>query len=300
VWFVNGLALVIPYAWIPLFVLLLLVTLFRRSLSTLALLPSLVWIALIPNPVSYLALAEACATETRAVRVATANVLMTNKDLDALAEDVLAEAPDIVVFQELRYDLEAMSPALASAYPYRFSSEVPWVTIASRLPLESTHRLTIDGQDRARDPLVATVRVQGQPVTILAAHLTPPRSPAAFEEHRNQYDLMRDEAQRVSGPLLVVGDFNATAVSPVFAAFLRDTGLRIAAEDRTLAPTYYPVWGFGLRIDHVLVRDVDVCAEQVFDLTGSDHRGVAVEVRLEGGLARERRAPRQSDDMRPW
>jgi endonuclease/exonuclease/phosphatase (EEP) superfamily protein YafD len=286
VWFANSLALVIPYAWIPLFVLLLVAAFIRRPLSVFALLPSLVWIALLPNPVSYLALAEACATETRAIRIATANVHMINEELDALAEDTLAQAPGIVVFQELRYDLEAMSPALASAYPYRFSSESPWVTIASRLPLEDVHRLTTDGHDRARDPLVAVVRVQGQPVTILAAHLTPPRSPAAFEGHRSQYDRLRDEAQRVSGPLLAVGDFNATAVSPVFAAFLRDTGLRIAAEDRTLAPTYYPIWGFGLRIDHVLVRDLHVCAERVFDLTGSDHWGVVADVSVEGSSVR--------------
>ena len=46
------------------------------------------------------------------------------------AADILREAPDIVVFQELVRDLESFSPELAAAYPHRISTDVPWMTIA--------------------------------------------------------------------------------------------------------------------------------------------------------------------------
>jgi len=279
VWFVNGFANVLPLAWLPLALVMLVVASVRGSrLSLLAGVPLLVWLAFMPpTPEAHLALARTC-EQAPLLRVTTANVLMSNERLDELARDVLAQQPDLIVFEELQHDLESMSPALALAYPYRLSTEIPWVTLASRVPLEDGRRLRIASDDRGRDPLVATIRVADQDVTVIAAHLTPTRDAAAFEEHSSQQDLLVREARRIDGPIIALGDFNATMFSPVFTGFLARSGLRTAAEHRLMEPTYRSSWRFGLRLDHVLVRDLDVCAESVFGLTGSDHRGVTADV----------------------
>ncbi|MBM3140716.1 MAG: hypothetical protein FJZ92_11080 [Chloroflexi bacterium] len=92
--------------------------------------------------------------------------------------------------------------------------------------------------------------------------------------------LLASEARAVAGPLLVVGDLNASTLSPSFARLLWRTGLRVATATRWPDATYHAYGRLAVRLDHVLVRGVGVAGEQVFELAGSDHRGVAVEVAL--------------------
>jgi endonuclease/exonuclease/phosphatase (EEP) superfamily protein YafD len=280
-WALEGLANFVPYAVVPLLVLMpTALVLRRRVLSLLAGGTLLVVLALTAAPtLLFLELPGDSPAGAAHLRVVTANVLMSNARLEDLANNVLAQDPDIVVFEELTRDLEEVAPALAAAYPYRLSTEAPWVTIASRLPLEETRRLGTDGEDRGRDLLSAAVEVNGQRLTLVAGHLMPPLNHDAFEVTRRQHEVLNKAIDEVTGPLLVVGDLNATSLSPTFAGFLWSTGLRIAAADRWPDSTY-SVHGLGIRIDHVLVRDIGVSAERVFDLAGSDHRGVAVDVTL--------------------
>jgi len=187
----------------------------------------------------------------------------------------------VVVFEELREDFPTALPELAARYPYHISTTEPWVTLASRLPLEGARRIDLPLiDDPGRLPLTATVTVGGRPVTLFAIHVMPPLNSAANALHTAQYHLLAQQvALTTPGPLLVLGDFNATPLSPPFAGFLRSSGLRLSnMGDQT--PTHFPRSWLGLRIDHVLERGFEVCGEQVVTLTGSDHRGVAVDLRL--------------------
>jgi len=280
-WALEGLANFVPYAVVPLLVLMpTALVLRRRMVSVLAGGALLAVLGLTATPtLLFLELPDDPPANAARLRVVTANVLMSNERLDALASDVLAQQPDVVVFEELTYDLEEVAPELAAEYPFRLSTAAPWVTVASRLPLEDTRRLDLPGNDRGRDLLTATIEVGGQRLTLIAGHLMPPLNHDAFEVTRQQHEVLNKAISEVTGPLLVVGDLNATSLSPTFAGFLWGTGLRIAAADRWPDSTY-SVHGLGIRIDHVLVRDVGVSDERVFDLAGSDHRGVAVDVTL--------------------
>ena len=120
----------------------------------------------------------------------------------------------------------------------------------------------------------------------------PPLDGEAFEVNRQQREVLERAVAGVDGPLIVLGDFNATTLSPTFARLLFGTGLRIASASRMMAPTYYAYGRLGVRIDHVLVRNVDVVHDEVFTLTGSDHRGVSVEVGLQPGSGRALAATR--------
>jgi len=281
VWIINGGANFLPFAVIPLVLVLGAVALLGRwRLTLLAALPLVAWSALMLGSRELLTTAASC-TAAPELRAMTANVLMSNHELGALARDVLAADPDVVVFQELREDFASAFPELAERYPYHISTEEPWVTLASRLPLEDARRIDLLIEDKARQPLAATVTVRGRPVTLFAIHVMPPLNSAANALHAAQYHLLAQQvALTTPGPLLVIGDFNATPLSPTFARFLVGSGLRLSAASGGQAPTHFPRAHLGLRIDHVLQRGFQVCGEQVVTLTGSDHRGVVVDLRL--------------------
>lgn len=245
--------------------------------------PVAIWLALLLTPLFFVTLSGGAAPDAPRLRVVTANVLMSNEQLPALARDVLAQKPDVIVFEELRHDLSEVAPEIAETYPYRVSTETPWVTLASRFPLEDARRLPISAADRGRDLLKADIVVDGQRLTLVAVHFMPPLDGEAFAINRQQREVLESALSEVDGPLLVVGDFNATTLSPTFARLLLGTGLRIASTSRLMAPTYFAYGRLGVRIDHVLVRNMDVVQDEVFTLTGSDHRGLSVEVGLRPG-----------------
>ncbi|MGE3855555.1 MAG: endonuclease/exonuclease/phosphatase family protein [Dehalococcoidia bacterium] len=275
-WFVNGLLNFLPQFWLVMLLPLMLALPFRRHRVTLLSAAPFAAVLLVMGGARTLS-ADGQACEAPTLRVATANVLMSNDRLPELARDILDQAPDVVVFEELRHDLEDFSPELALAYPYRISTATRWMTLASRLPLEDARRLTLEVDAPGREPLAAEVRVGGQTVTVLAVHAQPPLSASTYRLHQQQYARLAEEAQAAEGPVIALGDFNATVFSPLFARFVWSNGLRVASDNE---PTHFPRRNLGLRIDHVLVRDVGVCEERVFDLTGSDHRGVAVGVHI--------------------
>jgi endonuclease/exonuclease/phosphatase (EEP) superfamily protein YafD len=283
-WLLNGGFNFLPYAGVPFVLLIGGVALFRQRRATiLACAPLAVWGCAMLATNFLFAFARPCADDGNGthLRIVSANVLMHNAQLDELAQDILRQDPDVIVFQELLSDIETFSPELAAAYPYRVSTEVQWMTIASRLPLDNGRRLTVGYKDRARDPLATTINVGGQPITLLGLHAVPPRSKTTFDEHREQYELLEREVSNAPGPVLVVGDFNATLLSPYFANFLMSTGLRIASSERFQRATYHPTRWMGVRIDHVLLSGMSVCDERVIDLAGSDHEGVVVDVRVD-------------------
>lgn len=285
-WMLNGGANFAPYAFVPLAILAAAsFAWFRRGTGNLMMavaLPAFVGTALMFTNHSHVATAETCPASTARLRLMTANVLMSNQQLGALADDVLRAHPDIVAFQELHQALESFSPELANTYPYRVSTDSPWVTLASRYPLEDAHAVDVPFSDAARAPVIATANVNGERVTVLAIHIMPPLNAAANGLAAEQYQVLeRQVAVQGDRPLLAIGDFNATPLSPPFAAFLSQARLKLAASGWNLSPTHFPTGHFALRIDHVLERGYRVCSEQVISLTGSDHRAVVVDVARE-------------------
>ena len=278
-WVIDGALNFAPYFGLPLGLLIIPVVIFRRwKLVALAAVPFMLW-ALVMLSVNLLLVRGRSCPGPADLRVVTANVLVGNPQLSALADAVLAQSPDIVVFEELTLEFEDFSPALAKAYPYRISTDTPWVTLASRLPLEDMRRVPLDPPIPGREPLAARVRVGDQTVTVLSTHEIPSLSTITYREHGKQYDLLEWEILQATGPVMVIGDINATIYSPQFLNFLRRSGVRpVSAASQQ--PTHTPTLNLSIRIDHVLIRGLAACDEQVFDLPGSDHDGLVVGVRL--------------------
>jgi endonuclease/exonuclease/phosphatase (EEP) superfamily protein YafD len=114
---------------------------------------------------------------------------------------------------------------------------------------------------------------------LLCLHTWSPRNARSSARNRRQLAELAGLTESGPGPLLVLGDLNASLADPGLG-LLRRAGLDVpqGGEVRT-----WPSWlgPFGIAIDHVLARDLALGGANAIDLPGSDHH--AVQVRVSGG-----------------
>ena len=219
----------------------------------------------------------------RRLRVLTANLFADRLNVDgfrALLEDL---GPDVVAVQELSY------PA----------AEV----LRELLP----HGLLVpqEGYDGRGLALNAPAQCEELPMAFrngLIARLEPPEWPESLEvinvhlanpimwppwqsvqSRRQQLDALM---KHIAAPRtrLVAGDFNASPVWPVYRRLTSrlDDAAHLVAAERGERPvrTWSPAPGAPvlLRIDHVFTQGLHPIDARVVTISGSDHRGLLVEV----------------------
>jgi endonuclease/exonuclease/phosphatase (EEP) superfamily protein YafD len=220
------------------------------------------------------------------LRVMVANVLVGGAEAAAVAEAVRAERPDVLALVEL-------TPALAAALdetdlrellPFRSLDPYPHpggVGIYARSPLDGGG--PIGGTNlRCRR---AEVGLDGHRVGVFAVHAFPPR-PGTTGRWHDDLEAVRAAAAGHAHPLVVLGDFNATADHARFRALL-DSRLRDAhdARGRGLVRTWPALGPLPplLHLDHVLVSpDLAVLAVRERAIPGSDHLAVVADLALRG------------------
>jgi len=133
------------------------------------------------------------------------------------------------------------------------------------------------------------------PLEILGVHILAPHADLGrglARRPRQLRDLLGHLETPASGGRVVVGDFNATPVWPVYRRMARrmsDAAVDLARrEGRRPRRTWGPRPGGGalLRIDHGFVEGVTAERFRVVSVEGSDHRAVVLDV-----AAGERPAP---------
>ncbi len=227
----------------------------------------------------HLARAQACSDPD--LRVTTYNVYRANDRPEPLADIVSLRSPDILVLQELTPALAQETEAMRDQYPFQLHSDPPWVAILSRLPFEASRIVEVPSAGGERSVLEVRVAYEDGLVTIYGLHAIGPSTPGGFQSRGSQFEAVRELVGSSSDPVIVAGDFNATVLSRPFGALLGDTGARTAISGRREAPTW-PSWAgpLGLRVDHILVRDLEVCSVLVGPTAGSDHQAVTVDLRI--------------------
>ena len=123
-----------------------------------------------------------------------------------------------------------------------------------------------------------------RPVDLINVHFQAPHAIHPFPSVRVRHEQARAlEAFVASNPSdarLVVGDYNATPAWPLYrrmARLFEDGAIQSARkEGRRVEPT----WGHRpgsrrlIRIDHAMVRGIDVQGFRVVEIPGSDHSGI--------------------------
>ena len=124
-------------------------------------------------------------------------------------------------------------------------------------------------------------------VVVYVAHLVRPylgprrlfRLGRQLTAQRRERDALLASARSETAPVVLAGDFNLSDRSHGYRVITEE--FRDALRDRWAGPTYVaaPWRPFLLRIDHIFMPDGWCSANpDRFDLRGSDHRGVAVNV----------------------
>ena len=219
------------------------------------------------------------------------NAFEGQADVDALAEVIRRERPDLVVLPEAGERFRTRIAALVPGYrswtnvPARAADVRGIVVLASPRAGDVTARTISDAPGTPTDTRYPWAEVTGGilgPVHLGAVHVVS-IVPGWIGYWPGELELLQRWCSRPGGGSLVVGDFNAT---PDHSAFRSGTqGCADAATERgeSLTSTWNAGWprAVGAQIDHVLTsggpraRDVTV-----LDVPGSDHRALLVHLQL--------------------
>jgi endonuclease/exonuclease/phosphatase family metal-dependent hydrolase len=155
------------------------------------------------------------------------------------------------------------------------------VALLSRYPLEEVTRIDLPWHEcpwRPRLAMAATISLGNSKLRILNAHVDPH---AAIGGQLEQLEALAAEAEKHSGPTLVVGDFNTLSKRKCAEtrAFMEALGFQ------TPIPTGTPTWrGAGIRLhaDWIFYRDLKIANWGVGrPLNVSDHWPIWAKIVIE-------------------
>jgi len=215
--------------------------------------------------------------------VITVNMFDKNPEKQFFKTWIASQPADLILLQETPAPFEAKL-AKEKVYPYQFSVFDPSldnknfphhrsITILSRYPFLNVFKIkpAVD----LRVAAFAQIEMpDGVHLWIAAVDCLEPKKKELMERRDRYLTGLADQVAKLKGPVIVAGDFNATQYTPVFRYFRNRANLRLV---NAMRPTW-PSWlgFFGIRIDHVLVRNIDVKGIEIFNSIGSDHRTLRV------------------------
>lgn len=233
------------------------------------------------------------------------NVFAGGVSLSDLRAAIDAHDPDVILLQELHWEMLAADSALLARYPYhllRPEETVYGLAILSRRPIhESAAPPLQDSQLKIRRVVWARIEVEGRLITVVNAH---PLAPRTFADdcaplrcyntgpRDAQISALRallEELHRATGdPLLLGGDMNVTEREPAYfelAAGLRDAQRSVGRGfDASWRPRLLDLPVGLLRIDYLLsdaqLRPLSLTTDCT--LRGSDHCLLVGRFALEG------------------
>lgn len=207
-----------------------------------------------------------------AFRFAHFNTREINRNNDAMVTEIERLAPDVMSLIEFDPRKLPMLQKLRQDYPYQYVCHGVAdcnLAIISKFPI-----LAIAAKTRWEGPPLISVRLGGalNGLTVYAVHTT------RFPHSRAQLAQINALARRLEGevgPVVVMGDFNATPFSRITTTLEAASGLNRL----TQLPTWPSRLGLPqLAIDHVFASDgIRVLADQqIGDNAGSDHYPIVV------------------------
>ncbi|MDH3192847.1 MAG: endonuclease/exonuclease/phosphatase family protein [Acidimicrobiia bacterium] len=211
------------------------------------------------------------------MRIMTANLFNANVSAYAFAEVLDAHLPDLVAIQELA---QPSAVVLADRYDHgmAFPDGVQGCALVGNRPIAVTRT-----ELPFRPLLTAPVEVGDRTVIIGAVHLANPVGLKDVAFRRHQVRALLDELAGTE-PMVLVGDLNSSPAWPAYrmvTQHLRD-GVKDWARRSGTRPTRTWNWGTGslklLRIDHIMVRGVELADVKVIDVAGSDHRAIVADL----------------------
>jgi vancomycin resistance protein VanJ len=206
--------------------------------------------------------AERLPPQGLALRVVSANI-DSDTDLRKLFEFLEETDPDLVAFQEGPFTHEILQRLQEKFYLAGTNDTF----IASRYRILDC-RLAPHSQGRGHIPAaLVEVATPAGPIEAVCVHLCTLRSgfmsmirhklrgraelQHVLQEHNEESEIASKFASQISGPGLVLGDFNMSAESAVFRRDFADWNDAFTQRGTGFGYTFHTRW-IGLRIDHIL------------------------------------------------
>jgi len=216
------------------------------------------------------------------LRLMSINLLISNHQFEEQLNEILDANADVIAFQEygVQWD-DFFQRQLSSLYPHRIvkTFESPFgIALFSKYPIITGG--PVQFASGMKFSIDAVVKVEDQPVRILAIHPPPPVSPATFEERNATMAWVAQESLKQTGPMIVAGDFNATQWTSAFSQMEKVGQLRHARRGHGILPSWpSKLFILLVPIDHILVNN-NVGVDSVHTRTpiGSDHYPVVADL----------------------
>lgn len=215
--------------------------------------------------------------------VVSANMLYTNDNVAAVADDLLALQPDVLVTIETTNGVEAeLASRLYDAPVARGKGASSGVLVWSNLPAQPLPSIVLPG----RELPVVRVELPSGPVVLVGVHISSPTTSESLLRWRREWAALAPQLNALPAPVVVLGDFNTShAHGPMRRLLAQYDSVAMGSLSSGTASTWparpYSWWPFALPvldIDHVLVRDLAAGSFRRFTITGSDHLGVSARI----------------------
>ncbi|MBD7990299.1 endonuclease/exonuclease/phosphatase family protein [Ochrobactrum sp. Sa2BUA5] len=207
------------------------------------------------------------------------NLRYNNPEPKRVLQMIAQEKPDVITYQEAGSDWATWIDILKGTYPYHFECHKDrsnmGVGILSRRPFSEGSEQTCLGDDRLA---ITSIDFSGTRVNVAAYHSV---LPWPFSQ-ATVINALVPELQKITGPSIIAGDFNATPWSnAVYRIEKASSTKAITGIGGTWMPQSLPVKlasFIGLPIDQILVSpDIEAPVAASREEAGSDHLPVRLE-----------------------
>jgi endonuclease/exonuclease/phosphatase (EEP) superfamily protein YafD len=252
----------------------------RFGLAVVAVALAAVNFAILDIPLTANVTAASRTPTVGALRLVVANVEVGNTNFAAVERLVEQTRPDVFGVTELTPQMAQHLGTGLSGYRSRVieaQDDAYGIGLYSRLPLQSARvvRFPADGPPT----IVARVRVDGEPMTVVVTHV---RTPFAGSVHVRHLRALADAARTKLGDRVAIcGDFNTPPWSGPLRRFAAHARLRDVYGSRAWAGYSWPTWSSLLRVplDNCFVSNrLSVTSHGDGPDVGSDHRPLVVDL----------------------
>ena len=186
---------------------------------------------------------------------------------------------DVISFQEYTPDWHNyLKNELSDRYPYRSSMtriDPYGMALYSKLPVTNFDTLLLSDLDEI-PCLHATLRVDRETdIHLISAHTVPPVNSLAYERIREQFKMISDYLDGLTGPVITLGDFSLPSWSEEIKDFKFRNKLVDSRRDIVPPAVNKPVLMFKIPIDHIFYsKEIECTAFNVIDGKSTNHLGI--------------------------
>jgi endonuclease/exonuclease/phosphatase (EEP) superfamily protein YafD len=229
------------------------------------------------------------------LRVMTLNVWAQNTEHARVIDCVRHASPDIFVLEEVDQSWTSSLEEFKADWPhFRLMPNGGHFGIAifSRLPIDD---LRIESFSDQIAFALARFKVDATPVTLVGVHLLRPMSDEGAMYQARELAELTDLLNREKSLKVVLGDFNTSSWSYLFAEFAQRANLQDTRRGQGVQPSWPAFVPPPLRIpiDHCLTSpDIRIRRREIGSQVGSDHLPVIVDLEIpQANADRERVTP---------